>query len=757
MPKRRKAEDSLREAEQFWTAFEQSGVGMAIGDDQGRFLRVNRVLCEMLGYTSDELMQLNTTQITYAGDTIVRWGTAKSFGASVVEKRYTHKSGRPVWVSASVAAMRTIPDQPPHQVEIIHDITERKEAEAALSQSEAEMRALVGGLPDVIMVLGRDGTYIKIAPSAANLLYRPSDELVGKSVRDVLPREAADFIMAHIERALDTRRPVKVAYSLDIGGNTVWFEGNVSPMPDDTVVWVARDITEQRQVEEQLRASERRHRLLFQHSPFPMWLYDVETLAILDVNEIAVSSYGYTRQEFLTLRVPDLLAGEEAPQILALRAAAGSGRAQVGPHSHRKKDGTLITVEVVSEDAEVEGRAARLVLARDITEQEILEAQFRQSQKMEAVGQLAGGVAHDFNNLLTAIRGYSDIILESLAPNDSRRDDVGEISKAAERAGALTRQLLAFSRKQILQPRVLDLNAVVAGLESMLRRLIGEDVELVTRAAPTLGPLKADIGQLEQVLVNLVVNARDAMPNGGTLTIETAEVHLDELYGPRHGAIVAPGPYVMIAVTDTGIGMDRVTLSHVFEPFFTTKGMGKGTGLGLSTVYGIVKQSGGFVWVYSEPEHGTTFKIYFPMVSDSVQPATPVPELVLERRGNETLLLVEDEDTVRNLATRILEKHGYTVLSAHHGREAVKIAAEYAGDIHLVITDVVMPGMGGRELASALSSVRPEAPVLYISGYTDDEIMRRGMLDPAMAFLEKPFTASLLTRRVREILDGLAR
>ncbi|MFL5594407.1 MAG: PAS domain S-box protein [Gemmatimonadaceae bacterium] len=648
----RKAEDSLRQTEQqFWTAFELSGVGMAIGDETGRFVRVNRVLCEMLGYSEAELLGLSAKEITYPGDPVALRQAAAASRPALIEKRFLHKSGRPVWTSVSIAAVPNGSDGLAHQVGIVSDITERKETEAALRRSDAEMRDLVG----------------------------------------------------------------------------------------------------------ELKASEKRHRLLFQRHPFPMWLFDVETMAILEANDAAISNYGYSEAEFLTMRVSDLLAGVEAPQIIALRSAAGGGRNHVGPHSHRRKDGTLITVEVVSEDAEVEGRPARLVLARDVTDHEILEGQLRQAQKMEAVGQLAGGIAHDFNNLLTAIRGYSDILMESLAPNDTRREDVGEISKAAERASGLTRQLLAFSRKQILQPRVVNINEVVAGLSSMLRRLIGEDIEMLTRTAPAVGQVAADVGQLEQVLVNLAVNARDAMPKGGRLTLETADVELDDQYGSRHGATVPAGPYVMLAVSDTGIGMDRETRARVFEPFFTTKETGKGTGLGLSTVYGIVKQSGGFVWVYSEPGQGTTFKIYLPRLTSDARSVAPIPELTPESSGNETILLVEDEETVRNLATRILRKQGYTVLSARHGREAEGIAGEYRHDIHLVITDVVMPEMGGRDLAASLGALRPDVPILYVSGYTDDEIIRRGVLEPTMAFIEKPFTANALLRKVREMLDSRPR
>ncbi|MFL5462510.1 MAG: PAS domain S-box protein [Gemmatimonadaceae bacterium] len=636
------------------------------------------------------------------------------------------------------------------------------------SQSDADRLFEIS--VDLLCLCGVDGYFKRVNPAFERTLGYSAQELLAVPYWDFIHPD--DNCASEVEAAKTAAGAACVSFENRYrcrDGSYRWLSWR-SSVPDARGICyaVARDITNERNAElalrqseadmralvEELRASEKRQRLLFERNPFPMWLFDAETMAILQANEAAISDYGYSQAEFLKMSVADLLAGDEAPQIIALRSPAGGGRNHVGPHSHRRKDGTLITVEVVSEDAEVDGRPARLVLARDVTDHEVLEGQLRQAQKMEAVGQLAGGIAHDFNNLLTAIRGYSDILMESLAANDSRREDVAEISKAAERASGLTRQLLAFSRKQILQPRVVNLNDVVTGLGSMLRRLIGEDIEMITRTGQLEGQVAADVGQLEQVLVNLAVNARDAMPKGGTLTLETADVQLDEHYGARQGATVPAGPYVMLAVSDTGIGMDRDTRARVFEPFFTTKEVGKGTGLGLSTVYGIVKQSGGFVWVYSEPGHGTTFKIYLPRVAAGASAVAPVAEVARENRGSETILLVEDEETVRNLATRILRKQGYTVLSARHGREAEGIAGEYSHDIHLVITDVVMPEMGGRDLASALGALRPDVPILYVSGYTDDEIIRRGMLEPTMAFIEKPFTANALLRKVRELLDS---
>jgi PAS domain S-box-containing protein len=386
----------------------------------------------------------------------------------------------------------------------------------------------------------------------------------------------------------------------------------------------------------------------------------------------------------------------------------------------------------------------------DITERRQLEQQFHQAQKMEAVGRLAGGVAHDFNNLLTAILGSAELVLETLPPDAPEREDVEEIHRAGQRAATLTRQLLAFSRRQVLTPQVLDLNTLVGNMEKLLQRLIGEDVELRTACAPDLGAVRVDPGQVEQIIVNLAVNAREAMAHGGKLTIETRNADLDPAYAEEHFP-AKPGAYVLLAVTDTGIGMDAATKSHMFEPFFTTKE--KGTGLGLATVYGIVKQSGGYIWVYSEPQRGTAFKIYLPRVAEAPEPLTSGPE-PLSLRGTETILLVEDDNMVRALTVRMLEARGFTVLSAAHGEEALRRLEDHAGSINLLVTDVVMPGLSGRDLATRVAGLRPDIKVLYLSGYTDDAIVRHGVLEPGIAFLQKPFTPDSLVRKVREVLDG---
>ncbi len=474
-------------------------------------------------------------------------------------------------------------------------------------------------------------------------------------------------------------------------------------------------------------------------------------------NKFAENLYGWTAEEAVGRNIQELTPApflrEHGAEIFERGAAGASwtGEFLVQGKSGKPFPALLTTAPILDEKGTVLGFVR---VSIDLTERRNLEEQFRQSQKMDAVGRLAGGIAHDFNNLLTVIRLNTEIIMDGFDPTDPRSEDVKQIRSAAERASSLTRQLLAFSRKQILQPRVLDLNSVVANVEPMLRRLIGEDIT-ITSACGARGYVVADPGQVEQVLVNLVVNARDAMPTGGRISIETRNATLDDHYTSEHAPVVS-GRYVMLAVGDNGVGMSRDTREHAFDPFFTTKDPGKGTGLGLATVYGIVKQSGGYVWVYSEPGQGTTLKLYFPEVSSATAfgnagENTAVAKVA--RRGSETILLVEDEEAVRGLTCRILEKQGYRVIPAQHGRDAMEIAIKEEGRIDLVLTDVVMPGMNGRGLVERLTGIRPTIKSLYMSGYTDDDIIRRGFIEPSKSFLQKPFTSDGLLQTVRKVLD----
>ncbi len=628
----------------------------------------------------------------------------------------------------------------------------RKRAEESLKQTEVELSVLFAALTDVVMVLDRDGRYLKVAPTSSRLLNKPPDELLGKTVHDVFPKGEASFFLNHIRRALDEGCTHRTEHSTVVeGGREVWFDCSVSPMTTNSVVWIGRDVTERKQSEQELRKSEERYRVLVENAHDIIYEHDLEG-NYTSANQAGEHITGYSLAETLNLNIADVVAPEhlyEARQMIRRKLAGQSITAY--ELEIVAKDGSRIAVEVntslVFRDSVAIGVQG---IARDVSERKQLEEQLRQSHKMDAIGQLAGGVAHDFNNLLTVIGGYSSILLGKLPPESPHRTSIEEIKKASDRASSLTRQLLAFSRKQILQPKVLDLNTLVSDLDKMLRRLISEDIDLLTITDPGLAKVKADPGQIDQVLLNLVVNARDAMPEGGKLTIETSNAVLSRDYARVHN--VPAGPYIMLAVSDTGCGMDAATKKRIFEPFFTTKTAGKGTGLGLATLYGIVTQSGGNVWVYSELGHGTTFKIYLPRADDfedngESRRIKPAP------RGTETVLLVEDEDQVRAILTQILENQGYRVLSASHGEEALAIS-QGSEDIQLMITDVVMPLMSGRELAERVLAERPLLRVLFMSGYTDDAIVRHGLLDDKLNFIQKPFDPATVARKVREVLDS---
>lgn len=529
------------------------------------------------------------------------------------------------------------------------------------------------------------------------------------------------------------------------------------------VLALMQDITQRRESEQQVRNSEARYRSLTGTASDAIITIN-EDSTILFVNRAAETMFGYADTEMLgqslTMLMPEYLRHIHRTGI---KRYLDTGQKHISwaatelPGLH--KSGQEIPLELSFGESIEHNKRVFTGIARDISErkrtEEVrrhLEEQLRQSTKMEAVGQLAGGIAHDFNNMLTGITGYGELLLARLDPTSLLRNDVEEILKAGERAASLTQQLLAFSRRQILDPRVIDLNDLVTNMEKLLRRLIGEDVELVTFLSPELAPVKADSSRIEQVILNLALNARDAMPQGGKLTIETSNAELDENYARQHlGA--QPGAYVLLAVSDTGIGMDAETRSRIFEPYFTTKEQGKGSGLGLSMVYGIVKQSEGYVMVYSEPERGTTLKVYLPQAKEPLKKPGDVNARLRAAGGWETILLVEDEEVVLRLVRSILQKEGYTVLEAKSGAEAIALSEQQAGAIHLLVTDVVMPRMSGRQLAQRLTDARPELRVLYMSGYTDDAIVHHGVLDPGLAFIQKPFTPEALASKVREILD----
>jgi two-component system cell cycle sensor histidine kinase/response regulator CckA len=669
----------------------------------------------------------------------------------------------------------------------IRDITARQsgsdvlqkghdELEARVNQRTAELlaqqeflRTILDTSPSPIFVKDAEGRFTLVNKAVEGAYGRSAAEILGKTEADFNGNDNEIQVFVQDDReVISTLKPKFIAaeqLTNPMTGKTRSFQTIKVPLKlpgSETVqvLGVATDITDHIRVEQSLRESEERYRLLFESNPQPMWVYDIETLAFLAVNEAALFHYGYSRAEFLSMTIKDIRSAEDVPALLESVARMKPGLELAGAWKHRKKDGTIIDVEIVSHELMFAGRNAKLVLANDITERKRAERalheteeQLRQSQKLEGIGKLAGGIAHDFNNLLTVISGYSDLLLRTGKLDESARDKMAEVNKAADRAASLTRQLLAFSRKQVLKPEILDLNSLVDGLGKMLQRLIGEDIEVKTSLRSEVAKISADPGQIEQVLINLVLNARDAMPGGGIITIETANVELDQAYSDLHIAVKA-GAYVMLAVSDTGTGMDPETRKHIFEPFFTTKELGRGTGLGLSTIYGIVKQSGGNIWVYSELGKGTTFKIYLPQVSKpltlEVAAVRSAPECIAA--GGETILLVEDEEIVRKLACSILETHGYHVLVAQTGADAIEICRIHEGRIDLLLTDVVMPKMNGRKVAELGLQFRPDMEVLYMSGYTDDAIVHHGVLDAGTNYIEKPFTTATLTCKVGEAI-----
>ncbi len=667
---------------------------------------------------------------------------------------------------------------------IVRDITERKQAEQTLRLSEQKYRDLFESANDPILIFEPETETILAANARACETYGfGPDGLVGTSLKRLTKdvargeRQLAELVERGTYRDFETVHFRKDGSEIEmlVNSSVITYEGKKA------VLSINRDITERKQAEEEIRrlnqdleqrVVERTGELRESQKLFQV-LATVSPVGIFRTNAEGHCTYVNQRWCEMAGLTPEEAQGEGWAQAIhpddrervseEWYQAAKEGLWFRTECRFQRPDGvvTWVFTQALAEktkDGEIIGYVGTIT---DITErkqaEEALrqsEEQFRQAQKMEAVGRLAGGVAHDFNNLLMVMRGYGELLLNQLDANDPLRRNAEEIQKAAERATALTQQLLAFSRKQVLQPKVLDLNAVVTDVEKMLRRLIGEDIELTAVLDLALGRVKADPGQIEQIILNLAVNARDAMPQGGRLTLKTANVTLDQAYVRQHlGA--TPGPYVLLAVSDTGVGMDAETRSHIFEPFFTTKGAGKGTGLGLSTVYGIVKQSGGTIWVESAPGRGTTFEIYLPLVEEAtangeLHPALPPPT----PGGTETILVVEDEMSVRKLAAEFLGSNGYRVLEAQDGAEALQVCEEHRAPIHLLLTDVVMPGMSGRELAVRLVGARPEMKVIYVSGYTDDAIVQHGVREEGTVFLQKPFSLDTLARTVREALDS---
>jgi two-component system cell cycle sensor histidine kinase/response regulator CckA len=629
-------------------------------------------------------------------------------------------------------------------------------------ENESRLEALIGSIDEIVFELARDGTFINIWTTNDALLYRPRHELKGKRVSDVIGEDFFRPFSLIFERVLATGRGEELEYSLDVPAGKRWFLARMNRVPSTdneqfTLCLAVRDITDRKHAEAKLLVSEEKFSKAFHLGPDAITITSAEHGRYIEVNDNFLRLTGYTRDELIGRAAVELgvwANPKDRQQVVALLQRSGEFRDL--EIRIAIKSGEVRTVQMSAHTIELAGQACIIAIIRDVTDRRALEIQLRQAQKMEAVGRLAGGVAHDFNNLLVGILGYSELLKKKLAPQASLLRMANEINFAAMRARDLTSRLLALSHRQVLRPAVLDLNALVRQCDRLLRPVIGEDVRVILRLDPKTAHVKADPAQLEQVILNLALNARDAMPGGGSLSMETCNIQVDAALARQHPGLI-PGYYVRLSVTDTGHGIAPDVMPRIFEPFFTTKDVGKGSGLGLSTVYGVVKQSGGCVTVSSEPDEGAAFAIYLPRASELPERRIPSPPPVASRSGTETILLVEDEAIVRDLVCEILRESGYVVLSAQSGTDAMKITGEQAKPIDLLITDVVMPEMSGPELANILRRARGEMSVLYMSGYTDDAVLVRQGLPENSAFIRKPYTPQQFLQKVRETLDAAPR
>ncbi len=640
------------------------------------------------------------------------------------------------------------------------DISERKRNEEALRESESRLRSIFAAMTDVILIMDAEGRYLEIAPTNTALLYRPADELLGNRLADIFPPEKAEQMLDAIRQALSLQRPVHLDHELTIGKRQVWFAATVSPLSEDRVIWVSRNITDRRQAEEMLHQSEDKFVKVFMMTPDLMAITRLEDGLTIEVNLSFEEITGWKRSEVIGQKSTDLgFWADPAARDLMVRELKAGRDISHREIDFRKNDGTRRQGLYSARKILITDEPYLIFNMQDITdrihleeERRKLEQHFQQSQKLEAVGTLAGGVAHDFNNMLGAIIGYAELALGMLAADDSMRHYFVQIFEAAQRSADLTRQLLAFARKQTMEPLVFDLNDSVKDMLKMLRRLIGENIELKWLPAVEQCVVKMDPSQLDQVLANLCVNARDAIADVGKIIIRTGTVSFDEVSSKTRTDIL-PGEYILLSVSDNGCGMDPETMSHVFEPFYTTKEVGRGTGLGLSTVYGIVKQNQGDVRIYSEPGLGTTFNIYLPRHGFDISAEQAQTDQEPPRGRGETILLVEDDSEIREMGQLMLERLGYTVIVGATPSQAIQLVEEAGADIQLFITDVVMPEMNGRELADRLLKIRPNLKHLFMSGYTADIIAHQGVLNKGVNFIQKPFTLQALGVKVRKILD----
>ena len=741
----------------FRRLIENSSDVFTIVDAAGCLTYASPSVEQVLGHRESELLGQRIFDFIHADDApeimrvFARGISEKAYGPHV-QFRFRDRTG--AWRHIEATGRTQLGDPQTAGVVITaRDITDRQRREEALRESELRFRMLSEAALEGIAVTDQ-GRIVDGNSRLGVMLGYEREELIGRSVLDFVAPEHREVVQAHFRSGsgecyqhLAVRRDGSV-FPVEVQARTLPLEGH------SVRVTAIRDITDRQEADAALRRSEEQYRSLVDG------LRDVIFALGPDGNLTALNPAfegitGWRREEWLGRPFAELLHPDDVALAGAnLRAVVADAPRPTSRLRIRTREGGYRIGEFRTSAQRRDGEFAGILgVARDITDHVELEEQYRQAQKMEAVGRLAGGVAHDFNNLLTVISSYTHLALVGLPPYDQRRGMIEEIQEAAERAAALTRQLLAFSRRQVLQPKVLDLNRVVAGAEALLRRLIGEDVVLALQLEPGLGPVKADASQLEQVLMNLAVNSRDAMSQGGTLTFATSSVVVSTLSEAAERGVPAPGRWALLRVTDTGIGMDAESRRHAFEPFFTTKEQGRGTGLGLATVYGIVQQSGGVIALESEPGRGTTFRIHLPQVDEPVVAVERRPARAAAPANAETLLLVEDEPAVRTVAREALRTQGYTVLDAADADSALQVAAAYEGGIALLVTDVVMPGMSGRGLADRLVALRPQLRVLFVSGYAGDALQVHGVPEEGLNFLQKPFTPDGLAVKVREVLD----
>jgi two-component system, cell cycle sensor histidine kinase and response regulator CckA len=756
----RAGEQRLRDGEElFRSAFDSATEGVCLVGADGRFLRTNPALSRILGYTAAELSLRAFNDVTHPEDKAVgadvRARLLAGGAGGTFDKRYIHRDGHIIHAHVAAALVRPADGREPFFVTHVVDMTERRKAEQALAASETLLRQFIKHSPAAVAMFDTEMRYLQVSDRWLADYHLERERVVGRCHYDVFPDLPERWKEVH-------RRVLAGAVESCLEDEFVRADGTAEWLHWEARPWLTSDgaiggltiftrlVTEGRRAAAELvrlsRAIEQSAESVLITDPAGTIVY---------VNPAFETVTGYSREEALGQNPRILKSGRQGPEFYRqMWTTLTRGRTWTGRITNRRKDGSLLEEDAaISPVRDSSGRVVNYVaVKRDITHEKSLEQQLLQAQKLEAVGRLAGGVAHDFNNIVGVILGYGEAVQRKLPAEDPLRGKVQQILRAAGRAADLTRQLLAFSRKQVLQPRALDLNEALSGMEKMLRRLIGEDVELTLRPEPGLGPVRADPGQVEQVLMNLAVNARDAMPQGGNLTIETSNLTLDCPLNLGRW-VLPPGRYAVLAVTDDGEGISPDVEAHIFEPFFTTKEAGKGTGLGLSTVYGIVKQSEGFISVHSEIGVGTTFTIYLPRIDE--QPGEEAEEdRTAVPGGTETILVVEDEAALRDLLRDVLEDNGYTVLAASDGTEALRTAERHVGAIHLLLTDVVMPGMTGPHLARQFSASRPDAKIVYVSGYSEEAVASRGRLGPGDLLLHKPFAPDALLRSVRDVLDA---